>query len=108
MKGCNKLISFRFAPIVLEIILAVTPHLSMHESYIPSAITIYSPLTSIKTYSSSGFMHTATFDGIVQGVVVQIIKEIGFSSFGSNALITDGRLDFSTLKATSIDFEILS
>ena len=53
-------------------------------------------------------MHTATFDGIVQGVVVQIIKEIGFSSFSSNALITDGRLDFSTLKATSIDFEILS
>ena len=88
--------------------MAVTPHLSMHESYIPSAITIYSPLTSIKTYSSSGFMHTATFDGIVQGVVVQIIKEIGFSSFSPNALMTDGRLDFSTLKATSIDFEILS
>ena len=53
-------------------------------------------------------MHTATFDGIVQGVGVQIIKEIGFSSLSSNALMTDQRLDLSTLKATSIDFEILS
>ena len=60
-----------------------------------------------KVYFNSGPIETAAFAGIVQGVVVQIIK-LQLSISFENALLRVVRHSFLTLKATSIDLETLS
>ena len=52
-------------------------------------------------------MQTATLEGIVQGVVVQIIKEIAPSPAKLKTFFTSFKLLSSSLKPTSIDFETL-
>ena len=60
-----------------------------------------------KVYFNSGPIETAAFAGIVQGVVVQIIK-LQLSISFENALLRVVKHSFLTLKATSIDLETLS
>ena len=60
-----------------------------------------------KVYFNSGPIETAAFAGIVQGVVVQIIK-LQLSISFENALLRVVRHSFLTLKPTSIDLETLS
>ena len=59
-------------------------------------------------YLNSGFIHTATFEGIVQGVVVQITNEISSMFSILNTFFTFFKDFSSTLNATSIDFDVLS
>ena len=60
-----------------------------------------------KVYFNSGPIETAAFAGIVQGVVVQIIK-LQLSISFENTLLRLVRHSFLTLKPTSIDLETLS
>ena len=53
-------------------------------------------------------MHTATFEGIVHGVVVHITNDISVRSSILNKSFTFFSDESSTLNATSIAFDILS
>ena len=53
-------------------------------------------------------IHTATFEGIVHGVVVHIINDISSGSSLLNKPFTVSKEESSTLKATSIAFDVLS
>ena len=59
-------------------------------------------------YSNSGLIQTATFEGIVHGVVVHITKKISFKSPERNKSFTFFKDESSTLNATSIAFDVLS
>ena len=108
MNGWIKSISSNSWPFTVEIFLTSIPHLSEHDSIIESAIIWWELSILISVYSKSGLIHTATFDGIVHGVVVHITKEIDSFSEKPKTVFTLSMLSSSTLKATSIDLETLS
>ena len=56
-------------------------------------------------YSNSGLIQTATFEGIVHGVVVHITNDIPFKSLELNNSFTFSKDESSTLNETS-KFEI--
>ena len=62
----------------------------------------------ISEYLNSGLIQTATFEGIVHGVVVHITNEISSASLILNKSLTLSIDVSSTLNATSIDLEVLS
>ena len=55
-----------------------------------------------------GLIHTATFEGIVHGVVVQITNDISAESSALNKSFTFFKDEASTLNATSIALDVLS
>ena len=59
-------------------------------------------------YSNSGLIQTATFEGIVHGVVVHIIKNISSKSLELNKFFSFSKDESSTLNETSIAFDVLS
>ena len=59
-------------------------------------------------YLYSGLIHTATFEGIVHGVVVHITNDISSEFSVLNKSFTLSKDELSTLNATSIAFDVLS
>ena len=59
-------------------------------------------------YLYSGLIHTATFEGIVHGVVVHITNDISSVSSVLNISFNFFKDVLSTLNATSIAFDVLS